>query len=244
MLTKRLASFFSGGGPDFSELRENECGVGKYSIGYKLPGSAINLNRRKEQFLSCVNLQSDLFNSYLQEDSNRQCVRVGFEWWAYRGAFFQGYFGLLGKLSMYIDVNRTNFESQVEQDNLQSLADYLKKDYWDYYEGDKGVNWESRQEFKDDIFTNGDTPSQYLVKLPDEYRVERINEIDWLTYSLVGEGTTGSHASYYWGYPISQNYYITVGFRARPELGEKSIRLERMLTDAKKIMSMVELRKE
>ncbi|MBU6951106.1 hypothetical protein KP814_07000 [Hahella sp. HN01] len=234
----------TGKGPDFSRIKNEERGIGNYRLSLSLPGNVLTPNRPSDPEPSYLNLREDLFGQICRTEYNRTFARLCFQWWGYKGVFFQGAMGDLGRLSMYVDVNSVAKHTQVACDDLASLEAYLKKDYWLYYEDKEGVNWKARERFKDDPFLGGETPPQFLVGLPENYKKERINDLDWLAYSLTGEGITGAHKSFYWAYPLDENFYLTVVFWADSDVGDKEIRLQRMLTDAKKIMSMVELRKE
>ncbi|WLQ13457.1 hypothetical protein O5O45_27405 [Hahella aquimaris] len=246
MIKKILMPFITGKGPDFGQLKPLNCRAGDYLLHCQLPGNVHMPTKGREKKPDVVNLRQDMFESMCGQVFNRRCISIGFEWWSYRGLIFQGAMGQLGDLSLNIDVNQTAPTKRLVPNDLLNLESYLRQDFWDYYEteGDGGINWRARERFKNDPFTNGVAPQQYLVQLPDNYEVVDINNVSWLAYYLVGEGTTGTKHSYYWACPLNENFYLTVRFQINFELGDASIRLERMLTDAKKIMSMVELRKE
>ncbi|WP_337998576.1 hypothetical protein [Hahella chejuensis] len=188
-----------------------------------------------------------MFDSNTEQTFNRTHVTMGFGVWGYKGMFFQGSFGKLCRLSMHVDVNRAEGHTPIIEGDLSSLEKYLKHEYWNYYETDcrGGANWRARQKFKDNALTKGEAPSQYLVRLPEGYDRQIINNIEWLAYYIGPEGRAGYRHSYYWAYPLSDEYYLTIGFRMSFEVGDpKELRRERMLEDAQRIMSMVELRKD
>ncbi|WP_431689211.1 hypothetical protein [Hahella sp. NBU794] len=248
MIDQLLKSALTGKGPNFAELTTKECGIGDYRLRYKLPGNVIDTGRAKKARPRQVNLQPGLFNSYENEQKfNRTFVRMDFEWWAYRGVFLQGHLGKLGDLSMDIDVNRAMPHSPIKEGDLDSLESYLKQEYWTYYETEEtgdGINLRARQHYENNKVLMGDTPvSGFLVKLPDPYTKERIHGADWLSYHINSEGMAGHHHTYYWAYPLNKDFYLTISFWMQLEIGNRSMRSERMRDDARRIMSMMELRK-
>ncbi|WP_245555155.1 hypothetical protein [Hahella ganghwensis] len=238
----------TGKGPDFSLLDEKECRLGNYQLRYKLPGNPINSGHAKKAKPSQVNLQKSLFDAYdCEKEFNRRFVRVEFEWWAYKGLFFQGHLGNLSQFSMYIDVNRREPHSSFEEGKLSHFEDYLKQDYWQYYEtesnpdGQPGANWEKRNRTdpNNPYIDNSGSP---LVQLPERYEREQINGTEWLHYQIQGEGV-GRGLNDYWAYPINSDFYLTISYWMSSEQGDKDSRYLRMLDDARRIMSMVELSK-
>ncbi|WP_431687293.1 hypothetical protein [Hahella sp. NBU794] len=255
MLKNLLAPALTGKGPNFSELNVKECVIGDDQLRYKLPGNTIDVGMPDAPVPSRLNLNADLFDSYDPKNLyNHTFVQMEFEWWAYRGLFLQGDSGLLSKMSLHIDVNRINPNSPLGGSDLESLESYLREDYWNYYEAEKnidgvpGSNWQKRYDFDnpDEVRAKGYIPVRrlVLVLLPEIYVKERINGVEWLHYSIDGEGIAGANITYYWAYPLTNNYYLTFSFRTTTELGRNEQRYQRMLEDAKRIMSMVELRKE
>ncbi|ABC33371.1 hypothetical protein HCH_06746 [Hahella chejuensis KCTC 2396] len=246
MLKNLLAPALTGKGPDYSHLSEKECRIGDYVLGYKLPGNLGLKGVRRPNFPLMVNLQPELFDqtSYKQA-FNRSYIQVQCESWEYRGFILQGNFGRLCSLALNIDVNRAEPHTTLKTGNLESLKSYLENDFSRYYESEGGINWKARQKFKDDAFTKGEVPDHYLVTLPESYDIENINDASWLSYQIGPEGRAGYRYTYYWAYPVSENFYLTVSFWMLFEHGDiKELRRERMAEDARRIMSMVELRKE
>ncbi|WLQ16011.1 hypothetical protein O5O45_08800 [Hahella aquimaris] len=244
-LPKRL---LTGKGPAFSRLTAKECSIGDYRLRYQLPGNAIDIGIPKKPNPSHLNLNNDLLATYeCDKEFNRTFVQMGFEWWAYRGFFLQGSFGQLGRMSLHVDVNRAEPHAPISEDDLDSLEPYLKQEYWTYYETEEtggGINLRARQHYENNKVLMGDTPvSGFLVKLPDPYTKERIHGVDWLAYHINSEGMAGHHHTYYWAYPLSKDYYLTVSFWMQLEIGNRSMRSERMRDDARRIMSMMELYK-
>ncbi|AZZ92810.1 hypothetical protein EUZ85_19600 [Hahella sp. KA22] len=249
MLKKVLNSVTTGKGPDFSQLTDKCISIGEYRLSYRLPSNRIQSGRPSGPKPDHINLHPDIFESYeLKQEYNRVCSRLVFQWWSYKGFFLQGAFGQLCKFSMHIDINRISSQCSISENDLDSLEAYLKKDYWDYYEtpgegNQRGVNWRAREEFKDNITTKGEVPSNRLVHLPETYIKQHINGTNWLHYSLVGEGIPGPDITHYWAYPLNDCFYITICFWLTFEQGSKDARSERMLQDVNHIMSMVELEK-
>ncbi|MBU6951024.1 hypothetical protein [Hahella sp. HN01] len=255
MIKQLVRPLLTGKGPNFSKLTTKECGIGDYRLRYKLPGNIIKIGTADAQTPSRVNLQADLFESYSPKKLfNRTFVRMDFEWWAYRGIFLQGDSGLISKMSLHLDVNQAESHTPLFKEKLDSLESYLKKDYWEYYEteenkdGEPGANWQQRYNFEnpDEVRAKGYIPLgrlELVTHLPEIYYREAINGLEWLHYCIRGEGV-GRGQSYYWAYPLSDNYYLTLNFRVSSEIGNKELRYQRMYEDAKRIMSMVELRKE
>ncbi|WP_431685536.1 hypothetical protein [Hahella sp. NBU794] len=246
MIKQLVRPLITGKGPNFSNLTAKECGIGDYRLGYKLPGNAIDIGRPKKPRPAQVNLGSDIFNSYgCEKEYNRTFVRMEFEWWAYKGSFLQGYFGQLSRVCLYIDVNRVEHHTPLQEGCLDSLESYLKRDYWEYYEternndGNVGVNWEKRNKREENPHGYGLSP--LLVKLPETYERLSLNGVQWLKYCIDGEGIPGTGITYYWAYPLTNNYYLTFNFRMTSEAGDKKLSYQRMYEDAKRIMSMVEL---
>ena len=255
MIKQLVKPLLTGKGPDFSDLTAQKRYVGNYQLGYKLPGNPVDIGKPKKPTPERVNLKPDLFKSYnIQQRYNRTFVQMEFAWWAYRGLFLQGCSGKLSEMSMTIDVNQVEPHITLQEDNLDSLEIYLKKDIQDYYEaeqnkdGNPGVNWKARYEFEhpDEVRANGYIPLGRLVlvaHLPDTYYRESINGVEWLHYSIRGEGV-GHGRSFYWACPLSASHFLTLGFWMTSEIGDEDLRYQRMLEDAKRIMSMVELTKD
>ncbi|OZG70587.1 hypothetical protein BTA51_24790 [Hahella sp. CCB-MM4] len=253
MIKQLVKPLLTGKGPNFSDLTPRQCGIGDYQLRYKLPGNVLRVTKNKEPCIPRVNLSTDLFDPYSEQSYNREFVHVGFEWWAYKGLFFQGDSGQLGRLTMNIDVNRAATHTPIIEGDLDSLEAYLKKDYWDYYEteenkdGKAGANWQARYEFDnpDEMIEKGYIPPSrlVLVNLPEVYVRELLNGEKWLSYSIGGEGIPGTGVTLFWAYPLNENYYLTVSFRMSSEIGDEDLRYQRMSEDAQRIMSMVEMTK-
>ncbi|OZG71764.1 hypothetical protein BTA51_19195 [Hahella sp. CCB-MM4] len=254
MIKQLMKPVLTGKGPDFSKLTSKECGLGDYRLRYKLPGNALSNERPNRSKPERVNLRDSLFDSYnVEHDYNRTFVKMDFELWNYKGNYFQGYFGKLGEMSIDIAVNRAEAHTVIRESDLDSLESYLKKDYWEYYEteqnkdGKPGANWEARYEFEhpDELIAKGYIPPQrlVLVQLPEVYEKVCFNDVNWLHYAIRGEGIPGPRYSYYWAYPLSNEYYLTICFRMSSEVGNETMRFQRMLEDAKRIMSTVEVSK-
>ncbi|MDG9670438.1 hypothetical protein ONV78_22055 [Hahella sp. CR1] len=254
MINQLLKPALTGKGPNFAELTAKECRIGRYDLHYKLPGNVIDIGRARRPKPTQLNLQQGLFSSYeTMQRFNRAFVQIEFEWWAYRGLFLQGHFGKLSDMSVTIDVNRSEPQSPLVEGDLDSLETYLKKDLWDYYETEKnkdgkpGANWEARYAFEhpEEMSAQGYIPLGKLVlvtHLPEVYYRQEINGVDWLHYGIRGEGV-GRGLNYYWAYPLGAGYYLTFNFHLTSEVGDKELRYQRMYEDAKRIMSMVALRK-
>ncbi|WP_020405985.1 hypothetical protein [Hahella ganghwensis] len=232
----------TGTGPDFSNLQRKECGIGSYRLTFRLPGNPYMQNRPEENLPTQVNLRSDLFDSGCTHTFNRTHITIGFGWWAYKGFILQGNKGQLCDLCLHIDVNKVEGDATLQKGDLISLETYLKDDLDKYYEAEGGVNWKTRQRSQSsNIIRQGETPAQFLALLPERYEKDRINGIDWLSYHFGSEGGGMFRRSDYWAYPLDANYYLTVRFKLTFEAGDRESRLQRMLQDARRIMSMVEL---
>ncbi|ABC29958.1 hypothetical protein HCH_03197 [Hahella chejuensis KCTC 2396] len=242
MLKKLFGTLMTGKGPDFSVRNAKVCHIGGYELRYTLPGNVYLPGKPRDTLPSQVNLKSDYFEPFSTKKLNRTFIQVAFEWWSYKGTIVQGDLGQLGKLCLTIDVNKIEPHSTVKKGDIDSFIQYLKNDYWRYYEAEDGVNQEVRRRFAKNGMDPDDVPSQFLVQIPDEYTQEKINGATWLSYNLTGEGTAGLRKSYYWAVPLSDEYYLTVSFDMTFEQGDKDDRLHRMLNDARRIMSAVELR--
>ncbi|ABC33372.1 hypothetical protein HCH_06747 [Hahella chejuensis KCTC 2396] len=255
MIKQLVRPLFTGKGPNFSELSAKECGVGEYQLRYKLPGNTIHIGMPDAPVPARVNLNADLFDSYGPKKLyNRTFVQMEFEKWAYKGRFLQGDSGLLSKMSLHIDVNHAERHTEFRKGDLDSLELYLKKDLWNYYEternidGEQGANWEARYEFDhpDEMRAKGYVPPDtlVLVRLPEIYERAPINGLEWLHYQIRGEGIPGPRHTFYWVYPMTDSFYLTFSFWMTTEIGNRELKVQEMYEDAKRIMSMVELRKE
>nr|WP_164887264.1 hypothetical protein [Hahella sp. KA22] len=253
MINQLLRSILTGKGPDFSKLTAKECRIDDYLLVFRLPGNVQRLAKHKDPDLTQVLLTPNVFMASVEKEFNREYVHACFEWWAYRGLFIQGHSGKLGDMNLTIDVNRAESHTPIAEGDLNSLETYLRKDLWDYYETEKnkdgkpGANWEARYAFEhpEEVSAQGYIPLGKLVlvtHLPEVYYREEINGVDWLHYGIRGEGV-GRGLNYYWAYPLGAGYYLTFNFHLTSEVGDKELRYQRMYEDAKRIMSMVALRK-